>query len=129
MDLIYKDEVYKVIGAAIEVYNLLGNGFLEAVYQEALEYELSLRSISFESQVQLEIKYKDRVLDQKYKADLVIGKKFIIELKAIEKIGRNEEAQILNYLNATDFQLGLVINFGAKNDLEWKRMVLSKKKQ
>jgi len=127
MDLIYKDEVYKIIGAAMEVYNVLGNGFLEAVYQEALEHELKLRDIPFEPQVQLKIKYKDKVLDQKYKADLVITEKIIVELKAIEKIGNNEEAQLLNYLKATGFQLGIVINFGAKKDLEWKRMILSKR--
>lgn len=125
MGIIYKDEVYKLVGAAMEVYNILGKGFLESVYQEALEYELLLRGIPYQSQVLLEIKYKDKVLEQKYRADLVLMDKIIVELKAIDKIGNNEEAQLLNYLKATDHELGVLINFGAKDDLEWKRMILS----
>jgi len=126
MGIIYKDEVYKLVGAAMEVYNTLGHGFLESVYHEALEYELLLREIPYKSQVLLEIKYKDKVLEQKYRADLVLMDKIIVELKAIDKIGSNEEAQLLNYLKATDYELGVLINFGAKDDLNWKRMILSK---
>ncbi len=125
MTLLYKEEVYKVIGAAMEVYNTLGNGFLEAVYQEALEYELSLRSIDFKSQPNITIRYKDKTLDQTYKPDLLVLDKILIELKALEKIGNNEDAQLLNYLSATDMEVGLIINFGAKNDIEWKRMILT----
>ncbi len=126
MCLLYKEEVYKLIGAAMEVYNLLGNGFLESVYQEALEYELDLRGIPYKAQEMLQIKYKDKMLEHAYKADLVLMDKIIVELKAMEKLGRNEKAQIINYLKATNLELGVLINFGAKNDLEWKRMILSK---
>lgn len=126
MGLIYKDEVYKLIGAAMEVYNVLGSGFLEAVYQEALEHELALQDIPFQSQVLLQIRYKGKLLEQVYKADLVLEDKIVVELKAIDKIGRIEEAQIINYLKATGYQLGVLINFGAKDDLEWKRLILSK---
>lgn len=126
MGLIYKDEVYKLIGAAMEVYNVLGSGFLEAVYQEALEHELALKDIPFQSQVLLKIRYKGKLLEQVYKADLVLEDKIVVELKAIDKIGRIEEAQIINYLKATGYQLGVLINFGAKDDLEWKRIILSK---
>ena len=126
MGLIYKDDVYKLIGAAMEVYNTLGNGFLEAVYQEALEYELSLNEEYHIKPRSFKVKYKDKVLKQTYKADLVIMNKIIVELKAIDKVGRNEEAQILNYLKATDHELGVIINFGSKDDLDWKRMILSK---
>jgi len=125
MGIIYKDEVYKLVGAAMEVYNILGNGFLESVYQEALEHELLLRGMPYQSQVLLEVKYKDKVLEQTYRPDLVFMDKIIVELKAIDKIGSNEEAQILNYLKATDYELGVLINFGSKDDLNWKRMILS----
>ena len=125
MTLLYKDEVYKIVGAAMEVYNVLGNGFLEAVYQEAFEYELKLRGISFESQPEIKIRYKDKILDKTYKPDLLVFGKVIIELKALEKIGKNEEAQLLNYLSATDVEVGIIVNFGAKNDIEWKRMILT----
>ena len=125
MGIIYKDEVYKLVGAAMEVYNILGNGFLDSVYQEALEHELLLRGMPYQSQVLLEVKYKDKVLEQTYRPDLVFMDKIIVELKAIDKIGSNEEAQILNYLKATDYELGVLINFGSKDDLNWKRMILS----
>lgn len=126
MGLIYKDEVYSLIGAAMEVYNTLGSGFLESVYQESLEYELSLRKIPYQSQPLIQIKYKEKLLEHIYRADLLIMDKIIVELKAIDKIGRNEEAQVINYLKATGHQLGVLINFGSKADLEWKRIVLSK---
>jgi len=109
----------------MEVYNILGAGFLEAVYQEALEYELELRRIPYVSQSGIRIRYKDKVLEHTYRPDLVISEKIVVELKAIEKIGNNEIAQLLNYLKATDYEVGIIINFGAKQDLEWKRMILT----
>jgi GxxExxY protein len=125
MTLLFKEEVYRLIGAAMEVYNILGAGFLEAVYQEALEYELELRRIPYVSQSGIRIRYKDKVLEHTYRPDLVISEKIVVELKAIEKIGNNEIAQLLNYLKATDYEVGIIINFGAKQDLEWKRMILT----
>lgn len=125
--LIFKDEVYAVIGAAMEVYNELGNGFLEAVYQEAFEIELTERGIPFISQKLLPLYYKAQKLKKEYKADIVAYERIVVELKAQERLTKNDESQLLNYLNATKFQVGVLINFGAANNLEWKRMVLTTK--
>lgn len=123
--LLYKSEVYAIIGAAMEVYNVLGPGFLESVYQEALEIELSAREIPFESQQKLDIRYKEHQLDQQYQPDFVIYKKIIVEIKALNQLGSHDQAQLLNYLKATGLLVGVLINFGAEKKLEWKRMVWS----
>jgi GxxExxY protein len=122
-DLIFGKEVYEIIGAAIEVHKTLGHGFLEAIYQEALEYELSDRKIPFSSQIELKVKYKDRYLQKTYIADIIAYDKIIIELKALTNLSGKEEAQLINYLKATGFKVGLLINFGSPNKLEWKRFV------
>ena len=122
-DLIFGKEVYEIIGAAIEVHKTLGHGFLEAIYQEALEYELSDRKIPFGSQIELKVKYKDRYLQKTYIADIIAYDKIIIELKALTNLSGKEEAQLINYLKATGFKVGLLINFGSPNKLEWKRFV------
>ena len=121
--LLYKNEVYTLIGAAMEVYNVLGPGFLESVYQEALEIELSTRGISFESQQELNIRYKEHRLKQQYKPDFVISEKIIVEIKVLNQLTSHDQAQLLNYLKATGLAVGVLINFGAEKDLEWKRMV------
>ncbi len=126
-DLLYKEEVYLIIGAAMEVYNQLGPGFLEAVYQEALEIELEERKIPFEPQVQINVLYKGRCLKQTYKPDLLAFDKIVIEIKALDQLSSREEAQLLNQLKATKAEMGLLINFGSDNKLEWHRMVLSQK--
>lgn len=122
-ELIFGKEVYEIIGAAMEVHKILGHGFLEAIYQEALERELSYRKIPFSSQVELRVKYKDRYLEKTYVADLVAYDKIIIELKALSNLSGKEEAQLINYLKATEFKVGVLINFGSPNKLEWKRFV------
>ncbi len=122
-ELIFGKEVYEIIGAAIEVHKTLGHGFLEAIYQEALEYELSDRKIPFSSQIELKVKYKDRYLQKTYIADIIAYDKIIIELKALTNLSGKEEAQLINYLKATGFKVGLLINFGSPNKLEWKRFV------
>lgn len=122
-ELIFGKEVYEIIGAAIEVHKILGYGFLEAIYQEALERELLYRKIPFSSQVELRVKYKDRYLEKTYVADLVAYDKIIVELKALANLSGKEEAQLINYLKATEFKVGLLINFGSQNKLEWKRFV------
>jgi len=129
MDLLYKDEVYAIIGAAMDVYNNLGPGFLEAVYQEAMEVETAARKIPSLPEQKLQIEYKGAPLKKFYEADLICYGKIIVEIKAIDKLTSREEAQILNYLKATGMQVGILINFGAHNDLEWKRMVLTQIKQ
>ncbi len=123
-ELLYKEEVYQIIGAAMEVYNELKNGFLEAIYQEALETELNSRNIPFQSQQNIKIKYKGQYLRKEYVADLICYGKIIIELKAISYLTSIEEAQVINYLKATGIRLGLLINFGNHEKLEWKRLVL-----
>ncbi len=126
-ELLCKEEVYAVIGAAMEVYNELGSGFLEAVYQEALEIELTLRGIPFEAQKELAIFYKGRRLKKTYAADFLTFGKIIIEIKAIDRLTSGDEGQLLNYLSATELEVGVLINFGAKSNLEWKRMVETRK--
>jgi GxxExxY protein len=123
VDLLLKDEVYAIVGAAMDVYNELGSGFLEAVYQEALEIELTERNIPFESQKELHIDYKGRRLKKTYIADLVVIGKIIVELKALGRLTTIEDAQILNYLKATGLGVGVLLNFGAPGKLEWVRRV------
>ena len=122
-ELMFAEEVYAIIGAAIEVHKELGPGFLEAVYQEALEVELQSRQIPFVTQEILQIQYKGQLLEKKYVADLVCYGQIIVELKSLERLSGTEEAQILNYLKATGLSLGLLINFGSHGKLEWKRYV------
>jgi GxxExxY protein len=124
VEIFFKEEVYQIIGAAIEVHRELGNGFLEGVYHEALELELTSREIPFKSQVPLKIKYKDIVLRKEYVADLICFNSIIIEIKALSQLGGSEETQIINYLKATGLKVGLLVNFGSVGKLEWKKFVL-----
>lgn len=119
-NLLFKDEVYNIVGAAFNVCNTLGCGFLEAVYQEALEIEFHDNNILFESQKRISISYNGNVLNKEYIADFLCYGNIIVEIKAIKKITEIEEAQLINYLKATKKSVGLVINFGGKK-LEWKR--------
>ena len=122
-ELLYKAEVFEIIGAAIEVHKELGNGFLEAVYQEAFQIEMARRQIPFETQKSLRIRYRDQILKKEYVADFICYEKIIIELKALDELSGREEAQILNYLKATGLRIGLLINFGSVGKLEWKRFI------
>ena len=118
-----KDErTYKIIGAALEVHKELGCGFLEVVYQEALEREFGYQGIPFKSQPIVEIKYKGEVLDKKYQPDFVCYDEVILEIKAISGLTGVEEAQLINYLKASGLKVGLLINFGSRS-LEHKRFV------
>ena len=123
MGLIYVNESYKIIGAAQEVHKELGPGFLEAVYQEALALELTSRSIPFKMEQDLDIMYKNTKLNKKYYADFICFDKIIVELKALRELTSDHKAQVLNYLKASDFKLGLLINFGEAS-LKVKRLVL-----
>jgi GxxExxY protein len=123
VDLIYKDEVFAIVGAAIEVHRQLGPGFLEPVYQEAMEYEVSTRDIPFVAQQRIQIKYKEHLLSKEYVADVVCYDKIIVEFKALDCLTGKEEAQVINYLKATGFKVGVLINFGSHGKLEWKRLV------
>lgn len=122
-DLLFKDEVYTIIGAAIEVHRELGSGFLEAVYEEAMIIESQQRKIPFQTQVRLPIQYKGQGLQKEYIADYIGYGKIIAEFKCISRLTSVEEAQILNYLKATGLRVGLLINFGSRGKLEWKRFI------
>ncbi len=122
-ELLLKDEVYAIVGAAMEVYNVLGVGFLEAVYQEALELELQSRSIPFVARKPLTISYKEHQLAKEYVADFVCYDQIIVELKALDRLSGKEESQVINYLKATGLRVGLLINFGNQGKLDWHRFV------
>lgn len=124
-DYIYKEECYKIIGCAMEVHKELGNGFLESVYQEALNYEFKQASILFWEFPSLDIFYKNIVFTKKYIPDFICFDKIIVELKAAKCISDEHYAQVLNYLKATKLKLGLILNFGSTS-LEYKRVILSK---
>lgn len=123
--LIYKEESYNIIGACFEVYKERGCGLLEAVYQECLEIEMGLRNIPFSSQTPLTLHYKERELKQKYVPDFECYQKIIVELKAVKELCDEHRAQVFNYLRATGYQLGLIINFGHYPKLEHERIVLT----
>lgn len=122
--IIYKDESYNIVGAAFHVYNSLGHGFLEAVYQEALEIELQRRNIPYEREKELNIIYDGVQLKQTYKADFVCFGKIIVELKAVSAFDDAHRSQVYNYLHATGYQLGLLLNFGCSDEVEKERIVL-----
>ncbi len=122
-ELVLKQEVFDIVGAAMDVYNELGSGFLESIYQEAMELELASRAIPFARQVPLRVRYKTQVLSKAFVADLICFGSVLIELKAISQTTKADEAQILNYLKATGLKVGLLINFGDPGRLEWHRFV------
>ena len=107
----------------MEAHRVLGSGFLEAVYQEALEKEFILRCIPYDREFPLRIKYKDFLLEKEYIADFICYDKIILELKALSNISTEHEAQVINYLKASEYKLGLLVNFGEPK-LQYKRLVL-----
>ena len=121
-EFLYKELIYAIIGAAMEVHKVLGGGFLEAVYQKALSFELRLRNIPFEEQVHLQVFYKEQLVGE-YIADFVIDGKVIIEIKAVSTLVDAHTAQTIHYLAATKQKVALLINFGSKS-LEHRRLVL-----
>jgi len=122
--LLLESESYVVRGAVFEVYREMGCGFLEAVYQECMEKELTKQGIPFEAQKSLQLFYKGEPLEQVYKPDLVCHGKIIIELKAVKAIAPEHRAQLLNYLKATGIKVGLLVNFGAYPKATIERLVL-----
>jgi GxxExxY protein len=123
-ELIFKEEVYAIVGAAMDVRCQLGRGFLEPVYQEALEIEFRRRRIPFEAQEEIVIYYKGEPLRKKYVADFICYGQIVIELKALDGLCGRDVGQLLNYMKATRFNLGLLINFGSPVRLEWHRYVI-----
>jgi GxxExxY protein len=122
-EIIFRDESYRITGACLEVYREKGCGFLEAVYQECVEIELGLQGIPFIPQKPLALDYKTRPLRTRYEPDFVCYEKVILELKAVKELTDEHRAQVQNYLKATRFQLGLLVNFGHYPKLEIERIV------
>lgn len=122
--LLYGEQSYAINGAAFKVYNTLGHGFLEAVYQEALEIEFQKQGIPYEREKELKILYDGVELKQTYRADFVCYGHIIVELKAVSDLDDSHRSQVYNYLHATGFKLGLLYNFGNSDKLEKDRIVL-----
>jgi GxxExxY protein len=122
-ELLYEHETYQIRGACFEVYKEKGSGFLEGVYQECLEIELSLQGISFVAQPRLDLEYKGRKLRTEYRPDLICFDKIIVELKAVSALSDEHRAQLQNYLKATRLRLGLLVNFGHYPKVEIERII------
>ena len=115
-------QTYAIIGAAMEIHRVLGHGFLERVYQEAMEHELLAREIPYQRETEVAVIYKGKKLNCDYRADFICFGDIIVELKATENLTSKDEAQLLNYLNATGYKRGLLLNFGSES-LQYKRVV------
>lgn len=127
-ELLFKEEVYAIYGATIEVHRELGPGFLEPVYQEALERELEMRGLPFVSQAELRIRYKGDFLKKTYNPDFLCYDKITVEIKALCRLSGTERAQVMNYLKASGLELGLLINFGSVGKLERERIIFQSAK-
>jgi GxxExxY protein len=121
-EIIYKSESYAIIGPCFEVYNEKGCGFLEPVYQECLGMEFEYQGIPAIAKPSLTLSYRGRILTQTYQPDYVCFEKIIVELKAASALTDEHRAQLLNYLHATGFELGLLLNFGHYPGLEYERI-------
>ncbi len=122
--ILFREESYAIQGAIYEVYRVMGSGFLEAVYQECLNMEFRNRKIPFAAQVEIPLAYKNEPLIQTYRADFVCFDKIIVELKAVKAVGDEHRAQVFNYLKATGFRLGLLVNFGHYPKATIERIVI-----
>jgi len=126
MNLLFRQEVFQIIGGCFAVYNDKGHGFVEPVYQDCMEIELAHLGIPFDPQRELALAYREQTLRHTYIPDLICYGKIIIELKAVKELNDEHRAQVLNYLKATDMQLGLLVNFGHHPDLQWERIILTR---
>ncbi len=122
--LLFENETYAIRGAVFEVYREMGCGFLEAVYQECLDIELTRREIPYGSQQELQLNYKGELLRQSYKPDFICFESVVVELKALSKLTGEHKAQLLNYLKATGLRVGLLVNFGSHPKATVERIVL-----
>ena len=120
-----EQEGYEFMGAAFEVYNELGHGMAEEVYQQSLELELELRGIPSLTKHELAVYYKSRELNTKYKPDLIVFDGLVVELKACSELTTDHEAQLFNYMRIARRNVGYLLNFGAKNELQWRRVILT----
>ena len=122
---IYKEEGYRFMGAAFEVYNDRGYGMAEEIYQESLAIELELRSIAYQAKPELRCHYKGRELKRGYFPYLFVFGCLVVELKAVTELTTEHEAQLINYMRITRQPVGYLVNFGHKDTLEWKRLIIS----
>jgi GxxExxY protein len=121
--ILFKDEVYQIVGCVIEILNTMGHGFFEKIYENALKTEFDLRKIPYKQQPRFDVTYKGAILGE-YIPDLIAFNELIVEIKTIDRITNQERGQVLNYLRVTGLKVGLIFNF--KNaKLEWERVVLS----
>jgi GxxExxY protein len=128
-ELLYPEESYKIIGACFAVYNDKGCGFLEPVYQQCLEIEFRHLQIPAVAKPELVLSYRGHNLEQTYRPDFVCYGKIIVELKAVSDLVDKHRAQVLNYLHATSFQLGILVNFASYPQVQYERIALSKRRQ
>ena len=128
VELLHKDEAFKIVGACMAVHNELGSAFLEPVYQEALAIEFEKRGVPFKKEHRLEIFYKENKLEKKYYADFLCYDQIVVELKACSGLNEQHMAQALNYLSALRLKLALLVNFG-QTRLQWCRVVLERAAQ
>ena len=124
MSLLYEEECYKIRGAIFEVYNELGKGFLESVYQESLEKELEMRQIPFISKPELILEYKGNPLSHVFVPDLRCYNKIILELKAVKELLPEHKAQLINYLKVSQNKVGFLVNFGHFPQVQIERVLL-----
>jgi GxxExxY protein len=129
IEIVHKKESYAIVGACFEVYNEKGCGFLEPVYHECLAIEFEHQKVPAISKPALTLSYRDRMLKQTYEADFVCFEKIILELKAVTKLADEHRAQLLNYLHATGFELGLLVNFGHYPKLEYERIAKTQRRK
>jgi GxxExxY protein len=123
--ILYKNEVFQIIGACMAVHSDKGSGYAEPVYQDCLEIELSSNGIPFDAQRNFPITYRNITLRRTYTPDLLCYDKIIVELKAAKSLAEEHRAQVINYLKVTGLQIGLLVNFGSHGRLEWERIILS----
>jgi GxxExxY protein len=125
-ELVYREESYKIVGACFEVYNQRGFGFTEPIYQECLEFEFRLQNIPFHAQPEIQLSYKGRRLTQHLKPDFICYERIIVEIKATSSLIEAHKSQVLNYLNATGFELAILVNFGEFPKLRYERVANSR---
>ena len=122
-ELLYKEEIYQLVGFCLEIHRELGKGHDGIIYKDALVVELSRAGIPFSREKSYEISYKGVILPHFYYADFVVWDKILLEAKAVESLTDSHVKQVLNYLAASKLRLGLLVNFGG-DSLEWKRVIL-----
>lgn len=123
IELLYEELTFKIIGAAIEVHKVLGSGYLESVYEDALCYELDSLRIKYVRQLDMDVRYKNAVFVNRFRADLLVDEKVLVENKAVAALTANHEAQLFNYLKTTGIRVGLLFNFGSAKLQKVRRIV------